>query len=417
MSDNLKVDFAAIAAGECANSFAILGPHEDTKGWCIRSFLPNAEAVDDVDSNGDLIVAMKRVHAAGLFQGDLDEEPGYYRLKLRQHDEAERVVDDPYRFASLLGEIDLHLLGEGTHRRLFEKLGASPAEIDGVTGVHFGVWAPNAKRVSVIGPFNNWDGRVHVMRLHPGNGVWDIFIPGIGEDALYKYEIKDANGHLLPLKADPFGRRHEPPPGNASIVPANRPMQWHDAHWMEHRLPVNSLDAPIAIYEVHLGSWRRNPEEGNRWLNYLELADELVSYVKDMGYTHIELLPVSEHPFDGSWGYQPIGLFAPTYRFGKPRDFKMLVDRCHQEGIGVIMDWVPAHFPKDHHGLGEFDGTHLYEHADPPQGEHMDWGTFIFNYGRNEVRNYLLSNALFWLEEYHMDCLRVDAVASMLYLD
>jgi 1,4-alpha-glucan branching enzyme len=314
--------------------------------------------------------------------------------------------------------MDRHLMGEGSHLRLYEKLGAHPREVDGVEGVYFAVWAPNARRVSAVGPFNQWDGRCHPMRLHPENGVWEIFIPGLGPGELYKYEIKAQDGRLLPLKADPFGRRAEPPPGNASIVPANREMTWTDEEWMTGaRGEATALEAPIAIYEVHLGSWRRKPEENGRSLSYQELADELVPYVKDMGYTHIELLPVTEHPFDGSWGYQPIGMYAPTYRFGTPRDFKAFVDRCHNEGIGVIVDWVPAHFPRDAHGLAEFDGTHLYEHADPRLGAHMDWGTLIFNYGRNEVANYLLANALYWLEEYHIDSLRVDAVASMLYLD
>jgi 1,4-alpha-glucan branching enzyme len=416
MSDRSNPDLEAIVRGDHHDPFSVLGPHQKGRKWCIRTFQPQAAAVDVLDGAGAVLASMKRIHPAGLFEADLAAQPTTYRLRLREQDN-ERVVEDAYRFASLVGEMDLHLLGEGMHRRLFEKLGAWPVELEGVSGVHFGVWAPNARRVSVIGPFNNWDGRCHAMRLHPGNGVWDIFVPGIGPDELYKYEIKGPQNHLLPLKADPFGRRHEPPPGNASIVAANRVMEWQDDAWMAEHNAKSYLNAPVSIYEVHLGSWRRRPEENNRWLTYLELADELVAYVKEMGYTHVELLPVTEHPFDGSWGYQPIGMFAPTYRFGKPRDFRMLIDRFHQEGIGVIVDWVPAHFPRDLHGLGEFDGTHLYEHADPRKGAHMDWGTLIFNYGRNEVRNYLLSNALFWLEDYHIDALRVDAVASMLYLD
>jgi 1,4-alpha-glucan branching enzyme len=288
-------------------------------------------------------------------------------------------------------------------------------EIEGIEGVHFGVWAPNASRVSVVGLFNGWDGRRYPMRLHNANGVWDIFIPGLCSGDHYKYEIVDAKGNLLPLKADPFARYMELAPGNASIVHEDD-YEWQDAAWLNQRQQTNTLDQPISIYEVHLGSWRRSPED-NAALSYCELAESLVLYVKDMGFTHIELLPVSEHPFDGSWGYQPVGLFSPTARFGKPEDFKFFVDSCHEASIGVIIDWVPAHFPRDEFGLGQFDGTSLYEHDDPRQGSHPDWGTLIFNFGRPEVVNYLIANALFWVEEYHIDALRVDAVASMLYLD
>jgi 1,4-alpha-glucan branching enzyme len=285
--------------------------------------------------------------------------------------------------------------------------------LDGTGGVHFAVWAPNARRVSVVGPFNAWDGRRHPMRLHPANGVWDLFIPGIGDGELYKFELLGPDGQLLPHKADPLARRMEPPPGNASIVYRGT-HRWTDDDWMHGRAGRTALDRPLAIYEVHLGSWRRH---GERWPICRELAAELVAYVSEMGFTHIELLPVSEHPFEGSWGYQPIGLFAPTWRLGTPDDFKYLIDCCHTAGIGVILDWVPAHFPRDDYGLARFDGTHLYEHADPRQGAHPDWGTLVFNFGRKEVVNYLLTNALFWLEQYHVDALRVDAVASMLYLD
>ena len=323
-------------------------------------------------------------------------------------------TEDPYRFPSTLGEMDLYLLGEGSDRYVYRKLGAHTTTVQGVSGTRFAVWAPNASRVSVIGDFNSWDGRRHVMRLHPGNGIWEIFIPGVGNGTLYKYEITDACGSLLPLKADPYGALHEPPPGNSSIV-FDSHYRWDDDDWMAQRAPEPRLDAPIAIYEVHLGSWRR--KDDGSYLTYRDLANELVPYVADLGYTHIELMPVTEYPFDGSWGYQPIGMFAPTQRFGTPDDFRHFIDTCHAQGIAVIMDWVPAHFPGDEHGLQRFDGTALYEHEDPRKGAHADWGTLIFNYGRREVINYLIGNALYWIEEFHIDALRVDAVASMLYLD
>ena len=315
----------------------------------------------------------------------------------------------------MLEEGDLYLFGEGNHHYLYEKLGAHPIELESVGGVSFAVWAPGASRVSVVGGFNNWDGRRHVMRKHPGIGVWEIFIPGIGEGEAYKYELKGPNGELLPLKADPYGFLAEKLPGTSSVIHDPTRYEWQDDDWMQNREAHNALDAPMATYEVHLGSWRRH--EDGTYLTYEELAEGLVSYVSEMGYTHVEFLPPTEYPFDGSWGYQPLGLYAPTSRFGTPDEFKHLVDAFHAAGIGVIIDWVPAHFPEDPHGLGFFDGTHLYEHADPRQGRHPDWGTLIFNYGRNEVRNYLTANALFWFREYHIDGLRVDAVASMLYLD
>ncbi len=304
---------------------------------------------------------------------------------------------------------------EGKLRNLADKLGAHVIEMEGIEGVHFAVWAPNASRVSVVGLFNGWDGRRHPMRSHPTGGVWDIFIPGLCNGDYYKFEILDASGKLLPLKADPFARQMELAPGNASIVHHHH-FNWHDYEWLAARRANSTLDQPMSIYEVHLGSWRRQADR-NQMLSYRELAQSLVAYVQDMGYTHIELLPVSEHPFDGSWGYQPVGLFAPTSRFGNPQDFKFFVDSCHHHGIGVIVDWVPAHFPSDEFGLSRFDGSCLYEHADPRQGAHPDWGTLIFNFGRPEVVNYLIASALFWVEEYHIDALRVDAVASMLYLD
>jgi 1,4-alpha-glucan branching enzyme len=317
----------------------------------------------------------------------------------------------------ILTDYDLHLFNEGTHVRAWEKFGSHRMEVDNVAGVHFAVWAPNAERVSVIGDFNRWDGRVHVMRPLASSGVWELFIPNLPEGACYKYEVRTRAGHLLE-KADPYGRRFEVPPNSASIIWAEGRYEWGDEEWLRDRPSFAGWhDRPMSIYEVHLGSWKRVPEQGNRFLSYRELADSLVPYVREMGYTHIELMPVMEHPFSGSWGYQVIGFFAPTSRFGTPDDFRYFVDQCHRHGVGVILDWVPGHFPKDQHGLAQFDGTALYEHADPRQGEHKDWGTLIFNYGRNEVRSFLISNALFWLEEFHVDGLRVDAVASMLYLD
>ncbi|MEW6740664.1 MAG: 1,4-alpha-glucan branching protein GlgB [Nitrospirota bacterium] len=318
----------------------------------------------------------------------------------------------------VLTDFDLHLIGEGTHYKNYEKLGAHVVEVNGAKGVHFAVWAPNAKGVSVIGDFNHWDGKKHPMKLLGDSGIWEIFIPGLDEGELYKFEVKSKYRGYKEQKADPFAFYFEVRPKSAAIVyNIENKHQWQDAEWMEIRRKKNWFESPVTIYEVHLGSWMRVPEDNNRFLTYRELADKLIPYVKELGFTHIELLPISEHPLDASWGYQTIGHFAPTSRHGRPEDLMYFVDKCHQNEIGVIIDWVPAHFPKDAHGLGYFDGTCLYEHEDPRKGEHRDWGTLIFNYGRNEVTNYLISNALFWLEKYHIDGLRVDAVASMLYLD
>ena len=415
MTSSLETQFQAIAQGRHGDPFAILGPHAEAETWTLRSWQPQAQAVDVLDGNGgELLTSMQKVHGDGLFEAQLPLEPVDYRLQLHENGHS-YLADDPYRFDSPLGDLDRHLMREGKLRNLAEKLGAHAMQIDGVSGVHFALWAPNASRVSVVGLFNGWDGRRHPMRRHATGGIWDIFIPGLCPGDYYKYELLDSSGKLLPLKADPFARHMEQAPGNASIVHADD-YQWCDDDWLRARRASSTLDQPMAIYEVHLGSWRRHVED-NRPLGYRELATSLVDYVSEMGYTHIELLPVSEHPFEGSWGYQPVGLFAPTSRFGKPEDFKYLVDCCHRQNIGVIMDWVPAHFPRDEFGLGQFDGSYLYEHADPRQGSHPDWGTLIFNFGRPEVVNYLVANALFWVEEYHIDALRVDAVASMLYLD
>ena len=412
----------AVAAGTADDPFAILGPHAATHDGrpavVVRTMQPSASSVELVI--GDRVMPMERRHPDGLFELFIDADGRsvrdlFYRLRVHEGGISRELID-PYRFGEVLGDFDLHLLSEGTHYRAWEKLGSRRVTVDGLTGVHFAVWAPNAQRVSVIGDFNRWDGRVNPMRKLVPSGVWEIFIPELPERSCYKYEIRSTAGHLL-HKTDPYGRYFEIPPNTASLVFEER-YQWRDQEWMRDRPSFDGWrERPMSIYEVHLGSWRRVPEEGNRVLTYRELADTLVPYVREMGYTHIELMPVMEHPFSGSWGYQVIGFFAPTSRYGTPDDFRYFVDECHRHGLGVIADWVPGHFPKDRHGLAEFDGTALYEHADPRKGEHQDWGTLIFNYGRNEVRTFLLSNALFWLEEFHIDGLRVDAVASMLYLD
>ena len=407
----------ALAEARHADPFSVLGPHPDPRGLVIRALVPTAERIR-VTRNGSGSVEMERRHPAGIFEAVLPgtAEIPDYRLEVLYHGGSTSEIDDPYRYGRILSDYDLYLFGEGKHTRIYEKLGAHPTTIGGSAGVHFAVWAPNAKRVSVVGDFNAWDGRRHPMRSLGGSGVWEIFIPGLYVGEKYKFEILSRYGEVV-LKSDPFGFAFELPPQNASVVAAPA-YDWKDAEWMRSRASADSwFHQPMAVYEVHLGSWSRIPEESGRYLTYRELAERLIPYVKEMGYSHIELLPVMEHPFSGSWGYQVIGFFAPTSRFGKPEEFKAFVDECHANGIGVILDWVPGHFPKDAHGLAQFDGTALFEHEDPRQGEHRDWGTLIFNYGRNEVRNFLLSNALFWLEEYHLDGLRVDAVASMLYLD
>lgn len=410
--------------------FSFLGLHHagQDEQWVVRVFRPDAEAVtvELLEEGGPATPAGQgpqyeavRLHGDGLFEAVIDGRaaPFRYRLWVRHHGARESIaLSDPYAFAPFFGEIDFYLFAEGTHWQLYEKLGAHLCQHEGVHGCLFAVWAPNAQRVSVVGDWNGWDGRVHPMRKHPAVGIWEIFIPGLGEGAHYKFELRGPHGEHL-LKIDPFAFYAQHGLQTASIVFDLHRYSWSDAEWMEQRRDKAWHRLPVSIYEVHLGSWARVPEEGGRFLSYIELADRLLDYVCDMGYTHIELMPVAEHPFDGSWGYQVTGYFAPTSRFGNPDEFRTFVDRCHQRGIGVIIDWVPGHFPKDAHGLARFDGTALYEHDDPRQGEHADWGTLIFNYGRNEVRNFLIANALFWLEQYHIDGLRVDAVASMLYLD
>ena len=413
-----KSDITAIVTGTHSDPFAVLGPHEVADGLAIRVFRPHARQMSLLIPGQPGATPLQKIHAAGLFEivvPGVAREAFDYRVRVEWNDGLTSELDDPYRYGPVLSSFDLHLLGEGTHFQAFEKLGARAITHGIRQGVHFAVWAPNARRVSVAGNFNGWDGRVHPMRaLRPG-GYWEIFIPDLGGGDPYKFEILGPRGELL-LKSDPCGRFFETPPATASIVWDSPGYRWNDAAWMnERRAKEQWKRLPMAIYEVHLGSWRR--AAGGRLLTYREIAAQLVPYVQSMGFTHVELLPVMEHPFTGSWGYQVIGFFAPTSRFGTPDDFKAFVDAFHQAGIGVILDWVPGHFPKDQHGLARFDGTALYEHADPRQGEHQDWGTLVFNYGRHEVRSFLLSNALFWLKEFHIDGLRVDAVASMLYLD
>jgi len=410
----------AIINADHYDPFSYLGMHEEGRsGLWVRAFMPNAKSIEVIQAKTNKVVAlMDCVDAQGLFSVQLKRRKKAFPYRLRvTTDDGTRDIWDPYGFGPQLGELDRHLIAEGTHEKTYDTLGAQIIKAEGIEGVLFSVWAPNARRVSVVGDFNDWDGRCHVMRVHPSCGIWEIFIPNIGAGAVYKFEIKARTGEILPLKADPYAKFMEQSPGTASIVYDLNKYDWADQKWMQTRGENNGCDKPLSTYEVHLGSWRRNLENGGRYLSYLELADQLIAYVKEMGFTHIELLPVSEYPFDGSWGYQPIGLFAPTSRFGPPDDFKIFVDRCHQNGIGVILDWVVGHFPEDSHGLGNFDGTCLYEHQDPRLGRHADWGTLIYNFGRHEVINYLIANALFWLEVYHIDGLRVDAVASMLYLD
>ena len=410
-------DAEQLAARTAADPHSYLGAHPDGNGGVVvRAFRPAARAVHVLLAGGAR-ADLAAVGPEGVFEGKIDGAslPLDYELEVEYGDDRTFTVGDPYRFLPTLGDIDLHLVGEGRHEELYEKLGAHVIEHQGVQGTAFAVWAPSARAVSVVGDFNSWDGRLHPMRSLGSSGVWELFLPGVGPGTNYKYEILAQSGELR-LKADPVAFATELPPKTASVV-FDPEHEWGDADWVDRRTVTDQLNEPISIYEVHLGSWRLNPLEGNRSLNYLELADELSAYAKDMGFTHIELLPVMAHPFSGSWGYQVTGYFAPTPRYGTPDEFRTFVDRLHQNGLGVILDWVPAHFPRDDFALARFDGSALYEHQDPRRGAHPDWGTLVFNYGRNEVRNFLLANALFWLREYHADGIRVDAVASMLYLD
>jgi len=420
-----KTDLKAILNARHGSPHSVLGMHPCTyrrsPGLVVRAFLRDAAGCEVVltSETPPAVFRMRSLAAEGLFEVFIPKraEVCAYELRATSADGRVRQFRDPYCFLPTLGDQDLYLFNEGNEHRIYDKLGAHVRDLGGVVGVAFAVWAPAATRVSVIGDFNGWDGRYHPMRGLGASGVWEIFLPGLGQGELYKFEIRDRRGAIR-IKSDPYGTRFEGPPGNAARVCETGGFTWGDASWIEgRRSQAGRLDRPVSIYEVHLGSWRRRPEEGNRPLTYREIAPQLADYAVEMGFTHIEVMPIAEHPFDGSWGYQVTGFYAPTHRYGAPEDFAWFVDHLHQRGIGVILDWVPAHFPKDAFALAEFDGTHLYEHADPRQGAHMDWGTLIFNYGRNEVRCFLVANALAWFDRYHVDGLRVDAVASMLYLD
>jgi 1,4-alpha-glucan branching enzyme len=410
-------DVEAIVRGRHGNPFVVLGMHGGNgQPVSVNVFAPQAASVTVVDPDDMPVATLDRIHKEGFFSGFVPDRVTLFPYRLRMSD-GKHVweVDDPYRFSPVLGELDEYLLGEGLHLDLYSRLGAHPTTIEGVEGLVFCVWAPNARRVSVVGCFNAWDGRRHPMRKRIGVGLWELFVPGLERGVLYKYEILGVHGDLLPLKADPVSFAQENPPGTASIACGLPEHGWGDAAWMDGRSERQAVSAPISIYELHLGSWRRGGD--GALLDYDAIAELLVPYVTEMGFTHVELLPVTEHPFSGSWGYQPIGLFAPTRRFGPPEAFARFVDSLHQAGVGVILDWVPAHFPTDAHGLIRFDGTALYEHEDPRLGFHRDWQTLIYNFGRNEVANFLQASALYWLDRFHIDGLRVDAVASMLYLD
>jgi 1,4-alpha-glucan branching enzyme len=414
-------EIVRVINAEHSDPFSVLGMHHAESGnsLAVRVFIPNADEINVIELSNNIRYKMELIHEKGLFEVLFKDRTEFFKYCLEVKDNMNNIfiVHDPYSFLPVLPDFDIHLFNEGNNHKIYEKLGAHIMSIDGIEGTFFAVWAPCAKRVSVVGDFNQWDGRRHTMRIRGSSGIWEIFIPRITEGEIYKYEIKTPHNDIY-VKADPYGFYSELRPNTASIVCSLEEYYWNDRDWLYARDHGTNFDKPVSIYEVHLGSWQRaSDEDDNGFHTYRDLADKLVDYVKYMGYTHIELLPVSEHPFDGSWGYQITGYYAVTSRYGEPKDFMYFVDKCHQNGIGVLLDWVPAHFPKDGHGLARFDGTALYEHYDMKQGEHPDWGTHIFNYGRLEVKNFLISNALFWFDKYHIDGLRVDAVASMLYLD
>jgi 1,4-alpha-glucan branching enzyme len=417
------VEIHQILRGEHHDPFHVLGAHlVSLKGRpvvVIRAYLPQAASARVVSAELDRPVEMNSFQGSGFYEAVFEERDRLftYLLELTDSGGSTRQIHDPYSFWPVLSDFDLHIFAEGTDLRTYDKLGAHLTQRGGVAGVFFAVWAPNASRVSVIGDFNSWDGSRHPMRARGLTGLWELFIPGLGEGEKYKFEVRSRSGEYIVRKSDPYAFYAEVRPNTASIVFDLDKYEWGDSDWMASRAEHNSFEKAISVYEVHLGSWRRGLDPGQSWLTYRELAHQLVAYIKETGFTHVELLPVSEHPLDGSWGYQTTGYFAATSRFGTPHDFQYFVDLCHRNDIGVIVDWVPAHFPMDEHGLRCFDGTYLYEHADPRLGQHQDWGTSIFNFGRTEVRNFLKANALFWLDKFHIDGLRVDAVASMLYLD
>lgn len=410
-----EAEIVALVEARHHDPFALLGAHTHGEGTVIRAFVPHAESLCVVGQTGQRLGQLQRRHDAGVFEGIVaGGPPKNYRLEAA-NTSASWVLDDPYSMPPVLGEIDDYLLVEGTHRTLYQRLGAHPLRHEGLEGVHFAVWAPHAARVSVVGDFNDWDGRRHPMRRRVTSGIWEIFIPAVPSGCAYKFEVLAKDGTLLPLKADPMGQQAEFRPSTASRVPLPSRHHWRDDAWIAGRRTADHRRAPMSTYEVHLGSWRRRDDGG--FLSYDDLAAELIPYIAGLGFTHLELMPVSEHPLDASWGYQPIGLFAPTSRFGDADGFRRFVDAAHQAGLGIVIDWVPAHFPVDVHGLAQFDGTALYEHADPRRGFHPDWNTAIYDFGRREVATILAANALYWLDEFHIDALRVDAVASMLYLD
>ncbi len=413
----------SIIDGVSADPASVLGPHsihvDGKNATAVRGYFPGFDQAWLLDERNAATRPMRRIHPSGLYEGLIpqpDSTPPQYRFRLSNSSGKTIEMQDPYAVPSMISDFDRHLFNAGQHWKIYEKLGSHIRDVDGNSGVNFAVWAPNAQSVQVIGDFNHWDGRSHSMQKQIPSGIWELFVPQIGVGQKYKYRVRMQDGQVVD-KTDPYGVFAELPPRTASIVQSLDDYQWNDSHWLERRKNENQLEKPMSVYEVHLGSWKKCEKGVHGWMNYREIAHQLVQYCKDMGFTHLELMPVSEHPFTGSWGYQTVGYFSATSRYGTPEDFMYFVDHCHQNGLGVIIDWVPAHFPKDAHGLRQFDGSALYEHADPRQGEHPDWGTMIFNFGRNEVRNFLIANALFWLEKYHIDGLRVDAVASMLYLD